>query len=393
MISQNTPNKLSRRNWLRDAAIVTTGAAVMPSLLTSCADHRVDPGNGGLGVTDEELLSAASNLNRMAAFLDNIRVYTLAYEQRVFDLIKGGTKPTGWKDIFLEVFTDIALGILEATVAEIPGAGPAIAAAYKQIDKWASNKGAGKVNAAIEEFRAGYDEMVYAASQNLLTLGYSIDNYAALKNAFKDGPIEFMDKKYTLLDLAQMHFPAELDPNDSGKFAQLRDAAYIAFQKHIWNAMFLYTGKMEVHNSNTFYERASTITPRHYAEGVHYPNYKATYLRGYFDRSAIIVSNTYFYFASFYFTFDGLELSDAAAKVLFKDDWPDHITNPDGLFNRDYVFKQFHTKKPDFLGYYEIRKDDKRGPCLGENQGCSYFDPDADNYDFTAGEFPQLIKK
>ena len=167
---------------------------------------------------------------------------------------------------------------------------------------------------------------------------------------------------------------------------------YVAFQKHIWNAMFLYAGRMEVHNSNTFYEDASKIVPRDYAEKVHYPNYKATYLRGYFYRSAVIVSNIYFYFASFYFTFDGLELSEEAAQVLFKDDWPGHIINPKGLFNRDYVFKQFHTKKPDFLGYFEIRKDAERGSCMND-RSCAYFDLEADNYDFTAGEFPQLIVK
>jgi hypothetical protein len=45
MLSQKTPLKLSRRNWLWDAAIVTTGAAVLPSLLTGCTDHP-NLGNG-----------------------------------------------------------------------------------------------------------------------------------------------------------------------------------------------------------------------------------------------------------------------------------------------------------------------------------------------------------
>ena len=52
MISKKTPNKLSRRNWLRGVAITATGAAVMPSLLTGCSDDSEDDVvKGGLGST------------------------------------------------------------------------------------------------------------------------------------------------------------------------------------------------------------------------------------------------------------------------------------------------------------------------------------------------------
>jgi hypothetical protein len=40
MISQNTPNKLSRRNWLRKAAFAATSAVVLPSFLTGCTDEQ-----------------------------------------------------------------------------------------------------------------------------------------------------------------------------------------------------------------------------------------------------------------------------------------------------------------------------------------------------------------
>ena len=43
MISQSTLNQLSRRKWLRDAALTATGVVVLLSFLTGCNDH-VEPG-------------------------------------------------------------------------------------------------------------------------------------------------------------------------------------------------------------------------------------------------------------------------------------------------------------------------------------------------------------
>ena len=135
--------------------------------------------------------------------------------------------------------------------------------------------------------------------------------------------------------------------------------------------------------NNFFYLDNQRWSPK----GVCYqPGDKARYLRGYFS-----FTNEYYYYGWWLFSFDGRELPPAAAAELFKDDTPGNIISPTGLFNRDYVFKQFHREKPSFeFGpdehYHDLRKDLELGPDLS-----SGFDLDADNYAFTGGDFPQLI--
>jgi hypothetical protein len=60
------------------------------------------------------------------------------------------------------------------------------------------------------------------------------------------------------------------------------------------------------------------------------------------------------------------------------DDTPGHIINPDGLFNRSYVFQQFHTTKPDFSGGHELASTPDRDFA------------DSDEFNFTGGLFPNL---
>lgn len=93
--------------------------------------------------------------------------------------------------------------------------------------------------------------------------------------------------------------------------------------------------------------------------------------------------------------FDGKYLSTEAAQELFIDDTPGHIMNPDdkgspktGLFPRDYVFKQFRTKKVDFGGYFDLAKEGVAA-CTGSKA----LDESTYNYEFTGGSFPQLIKE
>ena len=84
MLPQNTPNQLNRRKWLRDAAIATTSAAVLPSLLTSCTDHRIPPTVGiGAPLNHDELKAAAQNLLNMNAWVEDVYLYTGNYEQYV----------------------------------------------------------------------------------------------------------------------------------------------------------------------------------------------------------------------------------------------------------------------------------------------------------------------
>lgn len=261
-----------------------------------------------------------------------------------------------------------------------------MAIAADQIMKWANGSNTGKkVDSTLADFVDVYNKQHDTVTDSLFSLSNNNDNYKNLREAFAGGTIDFKGKKYTLNDLAQQRFPDGTDVNDTEAFRILKDKATLQYKKNIWNTMFILAGEMKVYNPSTFYEDFKTKQnlPRTYAIGGHYPNHKATYLRGYYYSTRF---GEYFYYASFYFTFDGDELSDSAANVLFQDDAPGSIINQDALFTRDYVFKQFHAKKPDFGEYFEIRRDTDQGPCTG-NTGCKWFDPDANNYPFTRGDF------
>jgi hypothetical protein len=398
MISQNTPNKLSRRNWLRDAALATTGAVVLPSLLTGCTDHP--PGLGSeppLSQADLDLyIQASENLTRMRAWNDNLFIFTGNYEERVWSLLKGGAEPSDWTKIIVEIFTDIGFGILEAAVEEFPGVGPIIAATATQIEKWALGEKTDKgVDAAFGGFKAGYDDMMTEVSNNLLLLASSDKNYANLQAAFAKGDIEFMGKKYSLKDLAENHFPDANVPADTAQYEALRNTALLRFKKYIWNAMIIQAGDMtyhylSVHEAGYYAGGANEhVRVNYYSQ----EGYEGSYIRGVYGGPTL---DTYT-FEEFYFEFDGKKLSADAAKELFIDTTPGHIINPDpndktkpltGLWPRDYIYKQFHTEKPDFNGYFDVSKDE-----VGHSDKYLDFDPAADNYVFTGGDFPQLTKK
>ena len=385
---QNIPNNLSRRTWLRDAAITATGAALMPSLLTGCTDHLIPPdvGVGDAPLTNAELRAAAQNLLHMNAWVEDVYLYTGNYEGYILPLLKSGEKPSGWGNFILSILTDIAIGIIGVAAAGVPGLGPAIGAAVaivsENIKKWALGDRPGTLDAEFAEFKIGHLKMQKAISDMLLTLADETDNYRNLQEGWK-GNIDLNGKKYTLRDLAASQFPTV---DKGAEFVALRTLAYDRFKKYIWNVMILKAGSMTYSAQWSFNENFSHpgVSPTAYGRDEHYKNYPATYLRGGYSN----LFNLY-YFRYWYLTFDDRELSADAAKELFKDDTPENIINHDGLFNRDYVFKQFHREKPDFFGYHDLRKDSDYGPNRDDAQGFDL----PDDFSFTGGDFPQLIKK
>ncbi|RZM07969.1 MAG: hypothetical protein EOO88_50920, partial [Pedobacter sp.] len=334
MKSLNTPNQLSRRNWLRDAAIAATSAAVLPSLLTSCTDHRIPPGvgPGGQLLTDDELSSAAQNLINFRKWLVELQDKNFDYIFIVYTTLKGGQEaPAHFSDILLDTFITIGEKILGVATAEIPGAGAALAFGAEQIRAWVAEQKKGKgIDATIANFANSYQELNIKVNDNLLDMASSNDNYANLQKAFEKGPVELNGQKYTLQDLAGSHFPDRSNANDTHNYKILWDAAYLKFRKYIWNSVLVKTAKMY---ASFGFNIENSWTPAKYARDIHYPDYPATYLRGRFesdgDRKYLMVY--------YYFEVDGRELSTDAAKILFKDDYPGHIINEEGLFNRDYV--------------------------------------------------------
>jgi hypothetical protein len=387
MNAQNTLSQLSRRKWLRDMALAATSTAMLPSLLTGCTDHPIPPtvGIGDVPLTNAELKAAAQNLLHMNAWIMDLYPFCIEYEVYMYALLKSGEKPSAWKEFVVSILTDIAIGII-AAAADVLSAGIAGAAAIAvlaiaadSIKTWALGDRPGNLDAEFAEFVKGHNQMQKAISDLLLILADETDNYKNLREGWK-GDIDFNGKKYTLRDLAESQFPTVAQ----GKaYTDLRTAAYDQFRKYIWNLMIAKAGSIEY--SSMWYRQESFIgtSPTNFGRSEHYKNHPATYLRGWYD--GIFT----YYYRYWHLTFDGRELPDAAAKELFKDDTPHNIINPDGLFLRDYVFKQFHTEKPDFFGYHDLKKHFSKFP-----QYNTYLDFDLpDDFEFTGGDFPQLIKK
>lgn len=386
--SEDTLKKLSRRDWLHNAAITATGAIVLPSFLGGCTKEYWNPVKDGKGgapstepLTDFQLYSAAQNLLHMNSWITDVYPFCIEYEVYIYSLLKSGEKPSGWRDFIVDILIEIALAILEAAAEEVPGAGPAIAIAGENIKKWASGDRPANLDAEFAEFVRGHNQMQKSISDTLLTLADETDHYKNLREGFKED-IEFNGKKYSLRDLAGSNFPVV---NKGTAYVALRTAAFDRFRRLIWNVMFIKAGRMTYSGPWSIYADGLGRNPTWMGRNVHYrdPRYKATYLRGFYE-----FFGNRFYYRYWYFEFDGLELSGDAANELFKDDTPGHIINPKGLFFRDYVFKQFHGHKPDFFGYHELRQE----PDWGGSGDAFAFDAEADAFVFTGGDFPKLTQ-
>jgi len=331
----------------------------------------------------------------MFTWVENLYPYCIEYETVVYGILKSGEKPTGWHDFILDIFSQIATGMFEDAADEIPGAGAAIAIAGDNIKTWVTGNVPGNLDATYIEFVNGHLKMQTAITDFLLKLadkgkpedpGYPYQN---LKEGFKED-ITFNNKTYSLSDLATSQFPSDANGED---FVALRAAAFKKFKQHMWNVMLIKTGAM-YHNYENWYISCDHDVicpipdqkpPSKYATEEFYndPRYKATYLRGFY-------SSDVYHFLYWYFEVDGAELSVQAANELFQDDYPGHIINPEGLFLRDYVFKQFHREKPDFTdqyeGHYYELPSNADAPCCSNQD----FNQDADNYVFSGGDFKML---
>lgn len=382
MTLQNTSNKLSRRNWLYNAAIAATSTAILPSLLTGCTDHTISPGaeegNPGNGLlTGPELERARQNLINMIHFTDSVKLYTTDYEEKVWGLLQSGKKPASYDNFIQAAILKVIEVLLMAALSEVPGAPVIVGAVFGLVNDfiktWESeNARPPGLASAYATIGLAMDKNQKAISDELNRLAEPKDNYRNLREAWQ-GEIKFNGKTYTLKDLVTADFPTEGHVD----FVNLRTAAVTRYHQIIWSLLMVKAGNINV---DSFYKQEeANYTPTEYARDEFYREHKAAYLRGYYKQG-------YFYYRDWHFNVDGLELSDDAAKVLFKDDTPGHIIRPDALFARDYVFKQFQRKKLDFTGYHELRKDSSMNE---KDRGTSWWGFDGENktddYDFTGG--------
>lgn len=385
--------EFSRGQFLRESAITASGILLLPPFITGChkpANSRHDHGgHGGVGVvtlTTDQLKKAADNLNRMRALIADLYDIAFKYDEVVL-LALGSTKENpSWLNFIVNVIIDIAVGMASAAaiVAEGPAAIPAIACLSAFLHDWGIGKntpdGLNVLNGFFSEYQAGQLAMAKAIDEKLGFLtdeNYPTNDYRNLQNEWKD-PIIFNGKSYNLADLANSYFPEKTD--NSVEYYKIYDPMYDHHQKSVWNLAVMKTCTLY---RNYHYWKDIIVGQSLRADAItnFYNGYKGSYLRGNWIAPVEVGDLGNIRWTYWYLGIGGNSFPDAAAKILFKDDTPGHIINPDGLFNRSYVFEQFHTEKPDFSYGHEIGTDDAWD-----------FDVNADDWDFTCGMFPILAK-
>lgn len=390
MRSKEIFKKLSRRHLLRNSAIAATGTVLLPSFLTGCTKDGapgVDVG-GVQQLTPAQLEAAAANLIRMREWVTDLYPLCIEYEDAVFHALKSTKETESWTNFIVDIFIDIAT-VLAAAAAIAGGAAPAVPA-FAFLSSILHDWGIGKDNRpdnldeVFATFQFGHVRMQLAMEQELSSLVDPANNYSNLTTAWKD-PIEFNGNKYTIGDLASSNFPGLGDDYNS-----LQTAAILSFEKALWNLVVMKCCRMEEVSNWYIYiylDPNDTHYPYHsiveYARTIMYPVNKGNYLRG----GELDDNGTYktFVLQSWRLGIDGNTFPQDAVDILFMDDTPGHIINPDGLFTRDYVFKQFHIEKPEELDdYFEL-------DIYPNGNLCNYGNCPV-GFDFTGGVFPELTQ-
>ncbi|MEP6951032.1 MAG: hypothetical protein ABI863_17220 [Ginsengibacter sp.] len=391
-------NKMSRRNWLSDSAIVATGTILLPSLITGCRKDawgifHGDGGHGGGGLGDvpltpEQLKAAADNLNRMRALLNDLYQNSFDYDETVFLALASTRQNTSWANFLVDIIIDIAAVAASTALAATgnPEFIPSIVCLSAFLHDWGIGKDRPEdlttLDGFFTEYQGGQLAMKQAIDQHLghLTDVGTNNDYANLQAAWKD-PIVFNNKPYTLADLANTYFPEKT--NNADDYYSIYDPMYDHHKKSVWNLAIM---KCCLYYRNwPRYIQTLTVPGGvllDWARNTFYPASKGAYLRAvYWEKHIDVNPNTIEWeIDEYWLGIDGNQFPDDASNILFKDDTPGHIINPDGLFNRSYVFEQFSLRKFEFPYGHELGDD------LTGNINAA-----ADDFNFTGGFFPQLI--
>lgn len=386
--------KISRRYMLRNSAIAATGTVLLPSLITGCTKDAPAEGTGGVGavggtpLTTAQLEQAAANLTRMREWVTDLYPLCIEYEDAVFHALASTKENESWTNFIVDIFIDIAtlLAAAGAIASDAAAAVPAFAFLSSILHDWGIGKD--KPDDVLDEefatFQFGHVRMQLAIEQKLSSLADPTNNYSNLTSAWTE-TIEFNGDTYTVGDLADSNFPGLGDDYNA-----LQTAALNSFEKALWNLVIMKCCTLAEESNWYIYiynDPQDTTNPYNsvveYAQTIMYPINKGNYLRARINE----VGDLYitYQLQSWRLGINGNTFPEEAVNILFMDDTPAHIINPDGLFSRDYVFKQFHIKKPEVLNLYVELETYLAGDI------CNHADC-PDDFDFTGGVFPDLTQ-
>lgn len=390
--SDELSKKFSRGKFLRDSAITASGIILLPSIFSSCKKFVFEPGSGhghgygsgygaGLGgvPTLADLQNAAANLTRMRAWITELYPLSIEYENAVFLLLDSTKQNENWANFIGNIFIDIAVGIAGAVAVASGGslAMPAFACLAAFLKDWGLGKETPpNLAGTFAEFEIGHNKMQFEIEQKLGSLVDPTNNYSNLLTQWAN-VIEFNGKSYTLKDLANSKFPGLGD-----EYNLLQAEANTYFKKSLWNLVIMkcctYYENYHLFNE-TPHDKPGTFYS--FIQNTFYPQNKGVYVRAKWQGEEWDGDDdwTYVYYN---LGIGGYPFPDKAAAVLFMDDTPGHIINPDGLFNRSYVFEQFSITKPEFL-FDEMASYPNYGTDTNSNNN---------DWNFTGGLFPRLIQ-
>jgi len=318
----------------------------------------------------------------MRALLNDLYNTAFKYDETVFLALESTRENGNWTNFLADIFIDIAFLAAAATAVASGGAAlvPAIAFLSAILHDWGLGKdkpdGINGLNGFFAQYQAGQLAMQQAIDEKLGYLTDETNNYANLQAAWQQDLV-FNGTTYTLADLANEDFPDK--ENHSVEYHKLYDPMYDHHRRSVWNLAIMKccTYYENWHDHIGTEKRVGALLD--YAQQKFYPapEHKGVYLRGWFEN----FDHDYNYYELVWWNLgiDGYAFPEAAINILFVDDTPGHIINPDGLFYRSYVFQQFSTTKPEFfLSWHEL--SGSPGSDFSTN----------DDWVFTGGLFPKL---
>ena len=338
--------------------------------------------------SSQELTAAVSSIKNLRSWTVELYEDTGKYENIAFEALNSTVQTPGWTNFIINSVLDIATGIIDAT-AVIYGQ-PLVVVGMtflsSEIKLWAlggSNRPSTLPDVFVN-YALSHLKMQEAMEARLAHYVDPADNYANLRAAW-DKTFTQQDKTYKVSDLAK---PEHAFPGLGDHWTNTKAIAATEFQKRLWNLIIMKTCRYYRNYSDYYVTNAPSESGNNDAELNDYVR-REIYNRypGVYVRKSLVEKNrpgngyelTYWNLG-----INGNAFPNAVCLILFRDDTPGHIINPDALFPRDYVFKQFSVSKPDLYQNYGTNYND----LLSADGRMGNRD-----WNFTGGYFPELIAK
>ena len=332
--------------------------------------------------TNDEIKAARLSISNLRDWIKELYEDTGKYEDVAFQALNSTVQTAGWSGFIVNAVINLATGIIDAAAIASgqPLVVPAVGFLSAEIKEWL-NKGSRPSNLTdvFVEYALSHLAMQEAMEKQLAHYLDETNNHANLKAAWNKS-FQAQGTTYKVSDLAK---PEPACPGVGDLWTALKEAAALEFKKRMWNLIVMKTCGY-YRNWSTMYKTNSTTLPAatdelaDYVRRSLYTDHPGVYARRDFvdktEQGGLVFSIDYWNLG-----LNGNEFPKSVCDLLFRDNTLGHVTRPDALFSRDFVFKQFSLTKPDL--HQGINSNWKEIP-EGDN-----------DWNFTGGYIPELIKQ